>query len=124
MVMIAMMVCSAIVNRLAFSGSYFLFACMIKSNAAEIWAKRERHNEALEKLQVQAAQAEWAKQRMQRLHWINNELQRQNHVVQIFRDVDEAMHEYNKTRNWSQTNTPNKYTLSDGQKGRDMTIVL
>ena len=54
--------------------------------------ERKRHDLVIE--QLQAAQAERSQRRTARLDFINEELQRQNHAVQTFRDVDAAMREY------------------------------
>ena len=86
-----MLLGGALANALAFSGSNFLFKMLGHTG---VDAERRRHDLALEKLQ--AAQQKWAKDRANRLDWINEELQRQQHSVQTFRDVDVAMHEYAK----------------------------
>ena len=54
--------------------------------------KRKRHDKAVE--QLQAAQAEWPRKRTERLDWISEDIHRQGHAVQTFRDVDDAMREY------------------------------
>eukprot|EP00061_Rhincodon_typus_P018089 g47112.t1 len=71
------------------NGSNYLFS-MLQSSEAD--AERERHDKGIE--QLQAAQAEWFRKRTERLDWINEELRRQGHVTQTFRDVDIAIHEY------------------------------
>ena len=83
-----MLVGGALVNALAFSGSNFLFSSL--SGSGE---ERKRHDKALE--QLQTAQAEWSRKRAERLDWINEELRRQGHAVRTFRDVDEAIRQYN-----------------------------
>ena len=83
-----MLVGGALVNALAFSGSNFLFSSLSGSDE-----ERKRHDKALE--QLQAAQAEWSRKRAERLDWINEELRRQGHAVHTFRDVDEAIRQYN-----------------------------
>ena len=52
---VAMMVGESIVNTRAFSGSYFLFSKLGKSDDAE--KERERHDKAVE--QLEAAQTAW-----------------------------------------------------------------
>ena len=84
-----MLIGGALVNALAFSGTNFLFSKLKDGGSAE----RERHDKAVE--QLQAAQAEWARKRTERLDWINEELRRQGHAVRTFRDVDEAIRQYN-----------------------------
>ena len=85
-----MLVGGALVNALAFSGSNFLFSMLRDPGADE---ERKRHDKALE--QLQTAQAEWSRKRAERLDWINKELRRQGHAVRTFRDVDEAIRQYN-----------------------------
>ena len=89
MASIAMLLGGAFVNALAFSGSNYLFSMLRSSDADE---ERKRHDIAVE--QLQAARAEWSQRRAERLDWINEELHRQNHAVQTFRDVDMAIREY------------------------------
>ena len=90
MASIAMLVGGALVNALTFSGSNFLFSMLRDQGVDE---ERKRHDKALE--QLQAAQAEWSRRRAERLDWINEELRRQGHAVRTFRDVDEAIRQYN-----------------------------
>ena len=54
--------------------------------------ERERHDKAVE--QLEAVQTAWNKQRMQRLDFINEEMQKKHHAVQTFDDVDQAMKQY------------------------------
>ena len=91
MASIAMLVGGALVNALAFSGSNFLFSMLRCSGVDE---ERKRHDQPVE--QLQAAQAEWSRKRTERLDWINEELRRQGHAVQTFRDVDAAIREYSR----------------------------
>ena len=90
MASVAMLVGGALVNALAFSGSNFLFSMLRDPGTDE---ERKRHDNALE--QLQASQAEWSRKRAERLDWINEELRRQGHAVRTFRDVDEAIRQYN-----------------------------
>ena len=78
-------------NALAFSGSNFLFSKMGNSDAAG--EERKQHDKAVE--QLQAAQAAWSRKRTERLDWINEDLRRQGHAARTFRDVDEAIRQYN-----------------------------
>ena len=86
---VAMLVGGAITNAIAFSGSNYLFSMLRSSGVDE---ERKRHNKAVEQLQV--AQTKWSRRQAERLDWINEELRRQNHAVQTFRDVDAAIREY------------------------------
>ena len=84
-----MLIGGALVNALAFTGSNYLFS-MLRSSGVDEECKH--HDEAVE--QLQAAQATWSRKLTERLDWINEELRRQDHAVQTFRDVDAAMREY------------------------------
>ena len=81
----------AMVNALAFSGLNYLFSMLRSSDLNE---ERKRHDQAVE--QLQAAQAKWSRKWTKRLDWISEDLCRQRHVVQTFRDVDDAMPEYSR----------------------------
>ena len=75
---------------LVFSGSNYLFSMLRDPGADE---ERKRHDQTVE--QLQAAQSEGSHKRTERLDWINEELRRQGHAVHTFRDVDEAIRQYN-----------------------------
>ena len=90
MASIALLAGGALVNALAFSGSNFLFSMLRDPGADE---ERKRHDQAVE--QLQAAQVTWSRKRSERLDWINEDLRRQGHAVHTFRDVDEAIRQYN-----------------------------
>lgn len=89
MATIAMMLGGALANALAFSGSNYLFSSL---KSSDLEKERKRHDIAVE--QLQAAQAAWAKKRTQRLDYLNEQLRRQGHAVQTFKDVNAAMQEY------------------------------
>ena len=86
-----MLVGGAMVNALAFSGSNYLFSMLRSSDLNE---ERKRQDQAVE--QLQAAQAKWSRKRTERLDSISEDLRRQGHAVQTFRDVDDAMREYSR----------------------------
>ena len=119
-----MLLGGAAVNALAFSGSNYLFS-MLRSSGVD--KERKRHDKAVE--QLQAAQAEWSKKRTERLDWINEELRRQGHAVQTFRDVDMAIREYARVTGHnldslgSEPQISDFYTPSDGQKSRELIFV-
>ena len=124
MASIAMLLGGAAVNALAFSGSNYLFS-MLRSSGVD--KERKRHDKAVE--QLQAAQAEWSKKRTERLDWINEELRRQGHAVQTFRDVDMAIREYARVTGHnldslgSEPQISDFYTPSDEQKSRELIFV-
>ena len=91
MACIAMLVGGAMVNAQAFSGSNYLFSMLRISDLNE---ERKRHDQAVE--QLQAAQAKWSRKRTEHLDWISEDLRRQGHAVQTFRDIDDSMREYSR----------------------------
>ena len=125
MASIVMLLGGAAMNALAFSGSNYLFS-MLRSSGVDEECKR--HDKAVE--QLQAAQAEWSKQRTERLDWINVELRRQGYAVQTFRDVDMAIREYTRVTGHnldslgSEPKISDFYTPSGDQKNRDITFVV
>ena len=121
---IAMMVGGALVNALAFSGSNFVFSMLRDPGADE---ERKRHDKALERLQ--AAQVDWSRKRTERLDWINEEMCRQGHAVEAFRDVDEAMREYNHVFGQNMALEPEPklsefYMPSPEQRDREIAFVI
>lgn len=129
MASIAMLVGGALVNALAFSGSNYLFSMLRSSDVDE---ERKRHDLAIE--QLQTAQTEWSRKRTERLDWINEELHRQGHAVQTFRDVDTAIREYSQIFGEAKSKTLDPlgpepqlsdfYTPSDDQKNREIAFVI
>ena len=124
MASIAMLLGGAAMNALAFSGSIYLFSMLRSSGVDE---ERKRHDKAVE--QLQAAQAEWSKQRTERLDW-NEELRRQGHAVQTFRDVDMVIHEYARVTGHNldylglEPQISDFYTPSVDQKNREIAFVI
>ena len=86
----AMIIGGAIVNALAFTRGNFLFSKLGKTQDAE--KERERHDKAVE--QLEAAQAAWSQKRMQRLDFIDEQMQKEHHAEQTFDDVDQAVKQY------------------------------
>ena len=125
MASVGLLVGGALVNALAFSGSNYLFS-MLKSSGVD--EERKRHDKAVE--QLQAAQADWSRRRTERLDWINEELRRQSHSVQTFRDVDTAIREYAHVtgKNLSpldpEPQLSDFYTPSNDQKDREIAFVV
>ncbi|CAC5412627.1 unnamed protein product [Mytilus coruscus] len=121
---LAMMLGGAITNAFAFSGSNYLFSHM-GSNANE---EKIRHDKAIEKLEK--AQAEWNKKRIQRLDFINEQLQKEHHAEHTFEDVDQAMKQYYYITSKQLTPLSPKpklsdfYTPSEDQKNREIAFVV
>lgn len=86
MASLVMMVGGAVVNALAFTGSNYLFS---KLHTDE---ERKRHDKAIE--QLNRAQAEYERQRIAQLDFINEKLREQGHAAKTFSDVDGAIKEY------------------------------
>jgi len=124
-----MLVGGALVNALAFSGSNYLFSMLRSSGVDE---ERKRHDKAVE--QLQAAQVEWSRKRTEHLDWINEELRRQNHAVQTFRNVDAAIREYSQVFGEAKSKMLDSlgpepqlsdfYMPSDEQKDREIAFVI
>ena len=120
-----MLVGGAMVNALAFLGSNWLFSMLRSSGLDE---ERKRHDEAVE--QLQAAQAEWSRKRTERLDWISEDLHRQGHAVQTFRDADDAMREYSRVTETKlgplgpEPKFSDFYVPSSGQRNREIAFVV
>ena len=120
-----MLVGGAMVNALAFSGSNYLFSMLRSSDINE---ERKRHDQAVE--QLQAAQAKWSRKRTERLDWISEDLRRQGHAVQTFRDVDDAMREYSRVTGTKlgplgpEPKLSDFYVPSSGQRDREIAFVV
>ena len=125
MASVALVVGGALVNALAFSGSNYLFSMLKSSGVGE---ERKRHDKAIE--QLQAAQAKWSRRPTERLDWINEELRRQSHSVQTFRDVDAAIREYSRVTGTNidplepEPQLSDFYTPSNEQKDREIAFVV
>ena len=120
-----MLVGGAMVNALAFSASNYLFSMLRSSDLNE---QRKRHDQAVE--QLQAAQAKWSRKRTERLDWISEDLRRQGHAVQTFRDVDDAMREYSRVTGTKldplghEPKFSDLYVPSSGQRDREIAFVV
>ena len=86
-----MLVGGSMVNALDFWGSNSLFSMM---RSSDLNKELKRHNQAVE--QLQAVQAKWSRKRTERLDCISENLRRQGHTVQTFRDVDDTMRKYSQ----------------------------
>ena len=124
MASVALLIGGAVANALAFTGSNYLFSKLGGTDSLE---EQKRHNNALE--QLQAATAEWQKERIQRLDFINEKLRQRQHAVNTFQDVDLAMQEYYKVTGEHMPPFPSKPVLSDyyspseGQKDRELVFI-
>ena len=120
-----MLVGGAMVNALAFSGSNYLFSMLRSSDLNE---ERKRHDQAVE--QLQAAQAKWSRKRTKRLDWISEDLRRQGHATQTFREVDDAMREYSRVTGTNldplgpELKLSAFYVPSSGQRYREIALVV
>ena len=126
MATVLMMLGGAIVNALAFTGGNFLFSQLSgRDESAKI--EQARHNKAME--QQQAAMSAWSKKIMQRLDWINEQFQRENHAVETFHDVDRAMREYHEVFGTQLEDSPRPqlsdfYTPSETQKDYEIGFII
>ena len=120
-----MLLGGALVNALAFSGSNY-FSSMLRSSGID--GERNGHDKAIE--QLQAAQANWSRRRTERHDWINEELRRQNHAVQTFRDADAAIRLYAQVTGKTldplgpEPQLPDFYMPSVDQKDHEITLLI
>ena len=125
MASIAMLLGGAIANAVAFTGSNYLFSKLRDSGVED---ERRRHDAAIE--QLQAAQAAWAKKRTQRLDFIHEQLRREGHAVQTFKDVNAAMQEYHIVTGKQldplspEPQLSDFYTPSGGQQAREIKFIV
>lgn len=85
-----MMLGSAVINAVAFTGSGYLFKSLDK-NGYE--AEMKRHNLAQEELQK--ASTEWEEHRKSLIDFVNLELKRENEANIDFKNTDTALSIYN-----------------------------
>ena len=96
--------------------------------SSDLNEERKLHDQAVE--QLQAAHAKWSRKRTERLDWISEDLRRQGHAVQTFRDVDDAMREYSRvTRTKLDPLGPEPklsdfYLPSSSQRDREIALVV
>lgn len=103
-----MMLGSALVNGLAFTGSGYLFKSLDK-NGYE--AEMKRHNLAQEKLQK--ASTEWEEHRKNAIDFVNLKLKRENQAAFDFRNADAALAVYNNLNPHNGITIPRQPQLSD-----------
>jgi hypothetical protein len=89
---VVMMIGTAVVNALAFTGGNYLFNTLGDRDNGE--AERLRHNKAVEDLQI--ANENFNEKRMKTLDFVNRELQARRQAESDFNDVDEALRLYNQ----------------------------
>ncbi len=87
--MASVIIGTALVNALAFSGSSFLFS---KLNKPDYEKERKRHDLAIEKLNEETQK--WEHARKLRQDFLNRELQKRNIAERDFKNVDDAMDLY------------------------------
>ena len=96
--------------------------------SSDLDEERKRHDKAVE--QLQAARAECSRKRTERLDWISEDLHRQGHAVQTFRDVDDAMREYSRVTGKKidplgpEPKLSDFYVPSSGQRDREIAFVV
>ena len=125
MASIALIVRGAVINALAFGGSNYLFSQL---QGSKVDKEGKRHDLAIKRLT--AAQQEWSRRRTQHLDFINEQLRQQNHSVQTFQDVDQAMREYSLVTDSKldplgpEPMLSDFYTPSDDQKDCEIAFVI
>ena len=101
----------AVINALAFTGGSYMFSKIDKNNSL---IEIKRHNLATEKLNKDTLA--YNEKRQNYLHYINNELHKQNISHRDFQTIDEAMLLYNSVTVNEKLCLPPKPTLSDYYK--------
>ena len=128
MATIALMVGSAIVNALAFTGGNYLFSKLGKQGADE---ERIRHDKALEEFQT--AQQQYTRKRQERLDYLDDRNRAQIHSENTFHGVEQSMQEYylltgSEDRNIPEIDNEPKfgefYEPSEEQKGYELLFMV
>lgn len=86
MASLVMVVGSAVVNAVAFSGSNYLFSTFDKRTESK------RHDEAME--QLTQAQQQYERDRTEQMDFIHKKLEEEGHANETFQNVDDALHKY------------------------------
>jgi len=92
MATVAVIVGAAIVNAVAFTIGNALYDKFGRTDGS---VERDRHDKAVEDLQK--ANVDWNKKRLETLDFINNETRQKNDARNRFDDVDRALEFYNHT---------------------------
>ena len=108
MASIGFLIWGALINALAFTGSYYLFSSLSKES---INKERKRHDKAIEGLQ--RAQTEWDKKRQEQLDYINSEIAKEHKAKKRFMDLNSAMQQYFIVTGRQLEPLPPKPVLSD-----------
>jgi hypothetical protein len=125
---VVMMIGTAVVNALAFTGGNYLFNTLGDRENGEV--ERLRHNKAVEDLQ--RATEDFNEKRMKTLDFVNRELQARRQAESDFNDVDEALRLYNQVtaRDEHKINLgikptlENFYTPSDQQQNYEYIFIM
>ena len=108
MASIAVIVGVAVVNAIAFTTGNALYDKFGRTDGS---AERLRHDKAVEDLQC--ANAEWNRQRLETLDFINNQLKQKRDARNTFDDVDTALDFYNQTHPDGEIILPPRPVLED-----------
>ena len=92
MATVAIMIGAAIINAVAFVGANALYDKYGRTDGSE---ERIRHDMAVEELQK--ANDEWNKKRLETLDYINQKIRERSDARKAFDDVDKALDFYNET---------------------------
>src|SRR5215470_18516544 len=108
MASVAILVGAAIVNAVAFVGANALYDKFGRSDVSE---ERVRHDTAVE--QLQRANDEWNKKRLETLDYVNQKIRDKNDARNTFDNVDKALEFYNETHPDGQLRLPKRPTLAE-----------
>lgn len=109
----------ALVNALAFSGSNYFFSKIGKSDDSEI--ERERHDKAME--QLEEAKTKFSEDRTKRMDFLIEQMRKEQHSTEEFRESHEAMREYYELKNEKEPVLSDFYVPSEDQKDRELLFV-
>ena len=108
MATVAIMIGAAIVNAVAFVGANALYDKFGRTDGS---GERVRHDMAVE--QLQKANDEWNRKRLETLDYINQKIREKTDARNAFDDVDKALEFYNETHPDGQIKLPERPTLQD-----------
>lgn len=118
MATIRVLVAGAAINALAFSGSNFLFS-KLRGNGEE---ERKRHDKAIG--QLQAAPAQWVRDRQAKIDWYNGQRELKRQAGEDIKELDEGMREYYIATIEKAPKLSDFYTPSKQQQDGELTFIV
>ena len=116
MAAIGMMIAGAVANASAFIGGNAIFHAVDAQNAAE---ERKRHDLAIEKLQKQSA--EWSRNRIKHIDYLNEQRQKKFQAKSDFKEMESSIMDF--TERNPQPELSHFYQPSSEQKNYEKTYI-